>query len=46
MAHRDEIPHLTPRAKAKRRRNRLASFALFMIVFGCVVVTVVVQLAR
>ena len=32
--------HLTPRAKAKRRRERIASVLLALIVIGCIAVTV------
>ncbi len=46
MAHRDEIPNLTPRAKAARRREWIASAVLFLVVVGCIVVTVFARFQR
>lgn len=46
MAHKDEIPYLTPRARATRRRELIASAVLFLVIVGCIVVTVVARLQQ
>ena len=39
MKHRNQVPPLTPRAKAAKRRDRIAGIALFVVAIGCVAVT-------
>lgn len=39
MNHRNQVPHLTPRMKAAKRRERIAGFFLFAVAVGCVAVT-------
>lgn len=41
MEHKNQVPNLTPRAKSARRRDLIASIALFSILIGCIVLTVV-----
>jgi hypothetical protein len=41
MEHKNQVPNLTPSAKAKRRRERIASVFLFVVLVGCIVLTVV-----
>lgn len=46
MTHTNQVPHLTQRAKAARRRERLASFILLLVVVGCIAVTVLARFNR
>lgn len=40
MEHRNQVPNLSSRAKAARRRERIASFFLYAILLGCIVLTI------
>ena len=40
MIHTNQVPHLTSRAKAARRRERIASVVLFLVVVACIALTV------
>jgi hypothetical protein len=46
MAQINQVPHLTPKAKAARLRSRIASVVLFLVIVGCVLVTVLPRLYR
>ena len=41
MEHRNQVPNLTPRARAAKRRSLIASIVLTLILVGCVVLTIV-----
>jgi hypothetical protein len=46
MRYKDQIPPMSPRAKAVKRRERLLRFALFLIFAGCVAVTAAAWVLR
>jgi hypothetical protein len=46
MAYKNQVPHLTPRGKAARRRSWIASFALFVVATAAVVLTGYVWMIR
>jgi hypothetical protein len=46
MAYKNQVPKLTARGKTARRRNVLASVALFVVALACVVLTGYVWLIR
>ena len=39
MKNRNQTPHLTPRAKAAKRRDAIAGIALAIVVIACIAVT-------
>lgn len=41
MEHKNQVPNLTPRQKAAKRRELIASIALYAILIACVVLTIV-----
>jgi len=41
MEHKNQVLPLTPRARAARRRDRIASVVLFVVLLGCIVLTIV-----
>ena len=46
MAYKNQVPNLTPRGKAARRRSWIASGALFVVTVACVALTAYVWLIR
>ena len=46
MVNRNQVPHMTPRAKAARRRDRIAGAALFVVAIVAVALTAYVWHAR
>jgi uncharacterized membrane protein YdbT with pleckstrin-like domain len=46
MASRNQVPNLTPRGKAARRRSWAWSAVLFVVVLACVALTVFVWVSR
>ena len=39
MTNRNQVPHLSPRAKAAKRRERIGRFFVFAVALGCIAVT-------
>lgn len=46
MANRNQVPHLTPRAKAAKRRSLLASVFLSVVLLSCVGLTAWIWFSR
>jgi hypothetical protein len=46
MKRHNRAPHLTPRAKAAKRRDTIAGILLFLVAVGCVAVTLYAWWAR
>jgi hypothetical protein len=46
MASRNQVPNLTPRARAARRRSWIASFALAFVLLAGLALTIYVWLSR
>ena len=40
MEHRNQVPNLTPKARAAKRRSLIASIFLTIVLVGCVVLTI------
>jgi hypothetical protein len=39
MKHRNQVPPLTTRAKAAKRRDRIAGIVLFIVAVACIALT-------
>jgi hypothetical protein len=46
MEHKNQIPNLSPKAKAARRRSVIWSIILFLVVLGCIAITIVPRYYR
>lgn len=46
MAYKNQVPNLTPRGKAARRRSWAASAALFVVAAACIVLTGYIWMIR
>ena len=46
MAYKNQVPNPSPRTKAAKRRDKIASVALFVVVLGCIVLTGAIWLLR
>ena len=46
MEYKNQIPNLSPKAKAARRRSLIASIVLFLVVLGCIAITIVPRFYR
>jgi hypothetical protein len=46
MEHKNQVPNLTPKAKAARRRSVIWSVVLFLVVVGCIIITILPRYYR
>jgi hypothetical protein len=46
MAYKNQVPNLTPRGKAAKRRDLIATVALAAVALGCIVLTGAIWLFR
>ena len=46
MEHKNQVPNLSPKAKTAKRRSLIASIVLFLVVLGCIAITILPRYYR